>query len=62
MSEIEWRKASRSGQGANCVEVALLPDRVLVRDSKNPDAGVLAFDLIEWRALVAQISDDELDC
>ena len=46
----EWRKSSRSGQGNNnnCVEVAFAGPAVLVRDSKNPDADVLAFPATDW--------------
>ncbi|MGO1055993.1 DUF397 domain-containing protein [Crossiella sp. CA198] len=39
-----WRKSSySSGNGENCVEVAVLPDAVVVRDSKNPDGAGLSF-------------------
>lgn len=42
----QWRKSSYSGDGGNgggeCVEVAWLADgRIMVRDSKNPDAGTV---------------------
>ncbi|MBE1487896.1 DUF397 domain-containing protein [Plantactinospora soyae] len=49
-----WRTSTRSGSsGGNCVEVAdNLPDVVLVRDSKDPDGGKLAFDADAWRAFV----------
>ncbi|MGH3734353.1 MAG: DUF397 domain-containing protein [Micromonosporaceae bacterium] len=59
MSEIIWRKSTRSGEGANCVEVATLPDRVLVRDSKNPDGPKLTFTHGEWRAFVGGVNDGE---
>ncbi|QLH21225.1 DUF397 domain-containing protein [Streptomyces sp. Rer75] len=38
-----WRKSSYSGDigGSQCVEVAGIPGRVAVRDSKNPDGPVL---------------------
>lgn len=38
-----WRKATRSGTGGNCVELADTLDRV--RDSKNPNGPVLRADL-----------------
>ncbi|MGP4016465.1 DUF397 domain-containing protein [Saccharopolyspora sp. 5N708] len=43
-----WRKSSYSGGGGvgggNCVEIATVIDgRIAIRDSKNPDAGVLFF-------------------
>lgn len=47
-----WRKSSSSGDGG-CVEVALTPDVVGVRDTKAKGLGpVLAFDAGEWRAFV----------
>ncbi|MET8757222.1 DUF397 domain-containing protein [Lentzea sp. NPDC004782] len=41
-----WRKSSYSGGGGNeCVELAVSTDDVGVRDSKNPDAEPLRFQL-----------------
>lgn len=38
MTEIVWRKASRSKEdGSNCIEMAEFPGAVVIRDSKDPD-------------------------
>ncbi|MEY9213225.1 DUF397 domain-containing protein [Thermobifida halotolerans] len=47
-----WRKSSYSGGRENCVEVADLPGATAVRDSKHPEAAVLAFPVSEWAAFV----------
>ncbi|WP_367135449.1 DUF397 domain-containing protein [Saccharothrix sp. HUAS TT1] len=49
-----WRKSSRSGAGGqdNCVEVAFPGPSVAVRDSKNRDAGRLAFPASAWQRFV----------
>ncbi|MFI1167102.1 DUF397 domain-containing protein [Streptomyces sp. NPDC020801] len=40
-----WRKSSYSGEGDgnNCVEIASLPTRTAVRDSKAPARATLTF-------------------
>lgn len=50
-----WRR-SQACNPVECVEVALCQDRVLMRDSKNPKAGVLEFTRDEWRAFLLELS------
>jgi Domain of unknown function (DUF397) len=40
---LPWRKSSYSGTETNCVELADGTEHIAVRDSKNPDGGVLVF-------------------
>jgi hypothetical protein len=54
----EWRKSSHSGANG-CVEVARVGDLIAVRDSKDPEGGVLLFNTREWRAFVAGVRDGE---
>lgn len=50
---LEWRKSSHSGpEGGNCVEVAACPERVHIRDSKNPALAHLTTTPNAWAALV----------
>jgi Domain of unknown function (DUF397) len=58
-SKPTWQKSSRSGSNS-CVEVAFLPDRVLVRDSKDRTSPVLSFTLAEWDAFVGGVREGEL--
>ncbi|GAA2397198.1 hypothetical protein Cme02nite_60420 [Catellatospora methionotrophica] len=59
---VVWKKSSRSdGQGANCVEVAVSPDAVGVRDSKDRDGATLAFTPDDWAAFLTGIKSGEFD-
>lgn len=49
-----WRVSSVSG-GGNCVEVAVVEHGVLVRDSKSPNAVVLAFPAEAWMTFVRHL-------
>jgi hypothetical protein len=58
MSEnLTWIKSSYSGSegGSSCVEIAVLPNGVAVRDSKDPDGPVLRFSGAEWRAFIRRL-------
>jgi hypothetical protein len=52
---ITWRKSSYSHEG-DCIEIALISDGVLVRDSKNRDGCTLYIgDTKEWCAVLSMI-------
>jgi len=55
-----WIKSSHSGSQGDCVEVAALPDNgIAVRDSKDPDGGVLRFTSAQWRAFINGVKSRE---
>ena len=58
-----WRRASKcDNSGGNCVEVATnLPGAVFLRDSKNPDGPVLAFDRGEFDTFLNGARAGEFD-
>lgn len=56
-----WRKSSYSSDSANCVEVAEGPETVAVRDSKNPDGGMLVFGEDVWSGFVADVRAGRYD-
>ncbi|MFD7845780.1 DUF397 domain-containing protein [Nocardia sp. NPDC059764] len=62
LSAAAWFKSSYSGDKADCVEVAFLPDaHVGVRDSKDAVGPVLVFAPEEWDALTAGILRGRFD-
>lgn len=56
----KWRKSKRSSSG-NCVEVQPRPQVILVRDSKNPDGAILAFDRAAFADFLTGVRDGEFD-
>lgn len=58
---LRWRKSSHSGGGNDCVEVAFVGTNPVLRDSKNPDGGVIPVSAREWRSLLATINTGDLD-
>lgn len=57
---VHWRKSSQCGSNT-CVEVARDGDRVLVRDSKDPERAPLEFTPAEWTAFLHGARDGEFD-
>lgn len=56
--KLRWIRASRCS-GGTCVEAAQAGDRVLVRDSKDPEGAVLDFSLIEWASFVEGVKEGD---
>ncbi|WP_030321498.1 DUF397 domain-containing protein [Streptomyces flavochromogenes] len=57
-TELTWFKSSYSGGGGdNCVEVALCPEAILVRDSKDTHLRPLAVSPDAWSAFAAHAAD-----
>ncbi|MEU1702675.1 DUF397 domain-containing protein [Streptomyces pseudogriseolus] len=52
---LPWFRSSysSSGDGNDCVEVAIAPDAVLVRDSKAPDGPRLTLTSAAWSRFVS---------
>jgi hypothetical protein len=59
-NDLRWLRSSHCGSNA-CVEVAWTGDRVLVRDTKNPDQTPMEFSAAEWAAFVKGARSGEFD-
>lgn len=56
---ITWHKSTASGANGNCVEVAVVDDSILVRNSRGPLGPVLSFTRQEWRAFLRDVNNDD---
>lgn len=61
LSNLRWRKSSRSTNYTNCVEVARVPRTVAARDSKDPVGGVLLFGEASWSSFLHGVREGRFD-
>ncbi|WP_280238145.1 DUF397 domain-containing protein [Nocardia abscessus] len=62
LSGARWFKSTRSSAGSDCVEIAHLHGGYVgVRDSKNPDGGVLVFTPSEWEGFLSGARNGQFD-
>lgn len=55
-----WRKSTYSNADGNCVEIAIRPSVVAVRDSKHRTGPVLTFTAAEWQEFLRGVRIDQL--
>jgi hypothetical protein len=56
-TNLDWFKSSySSGQGGECLEAALTPTTIHIRDSKNPKAPALQVTPTTWTEFLGSLS------
>jgi hypothetical protein len=53
----QWQIPSRSGNGA-CVQARFVDGTVEVRNSNDPDAGLVRFTPREWATFISAVDED----
>jgi hypothetical protein len=61
LSRSAWRKSSHSGGSGDCVEMAVVPFAVAIRDSKNPTGPALAFTPQQWDLFLSGVKAGRFD-
>ena len=61
VNDEDFKTSMRTGKHVFWVEVAIKPEGVAVRDSKNQDKGTLFFNHGEWSAFIGGVKDGEFD-
>lgn len=60
LSDLAWRKSTRSNFSGNCLEAAPAPGGLAVRDSKDKSGPVLLFRADMWQTFVEGVKDGGL--
>jgi hypothetical protein len=55
-ADLHWFKSSYSGDQGECVEIALAPDTIHIRDSKTPTAPPLQVTPTTWSTFLGSLS------
>ncbi|MDJ0904109.1 MAG: DUF397 domain-containing protein [Xenococcus sp. MO_188.B8] len=60
-SSVKFHKSSFCNYPAGCVEVGIKDGFFAIRDSKNPNNGLLVFNKEEWVAFIKGVKRGEFD-
>ena len=56
---ITWHKGTASGHNGNCVEVAVVGNSILVRNSRDPHGSMLSFTRREWVSFLDGVNNGD---
>ena len=59
--DLHWKTSSYSTGNGLCVELAMIEDGVAIRDSKDPDGGILRFPGASFGAFLGAVARAEFD-
>ena len=54
----QWQKATRSGDNGACVQARFVDGIVEVRNSNDPEAGLVRFTPREWATFIDAVDED----
>ncbi len=61
VAQLDWQTSSRCA-AQNCIQVADAGNSmVALRDSKNPDGGVMLYTVAQWRDFIAGVEVGDFD-
>jgi len=58
---LAWLKAQASSHNGACVEIASIADKIVMRDSKDPDGPILVYTPAEFKAFLGGAQNGEFD-
>lgn len=61
LAGLSWIKAKASNHNGACVEIASTPDKIAMRDSKDPSGPILVYTPVEFRAFLDGARNGEFD-
>lgn len=61
LSNVQWRKSSRSGYETNCIDVAAAIDRIFIRDSKAPTGPIISCNHAGWMTFLGAVKNGDFD-
>jgi hypothetical protein len=61
VSDLDFKVSGWCGNRRKCVQVAVKPEGVALRDSKDPSKATLFFDHDEWKAFTQGVKSGDFD-